>query len=222
MRSLWRPGARSGSMQITPQAMNSRPLPSNVHGAYGSGWLDLLQRLARQAIERQPGPQGGLPGFNAAGSLAQIFRMRLSVPLQTSSLWASSSLFQISLAHAVHSRAGRAIVAALGSRLPASFPASSYSNLMLLTRGSSFLWASSSPLFYGRALSSLWASTFFFFLTAIAVDCLRSSLARRPSFGGRALHLRAGRALAAASGSGQGTHFNEPSLSDLRLLSRGY
>eukprot|EP00850_Spirogloea_muscicola_P018302 SM000166S02483 [mRNA] locus=s166:73104:73522:- [translate_table: standard] len=36
----------------------------------------------------------------------------------------------------------------------------------------------------------------------------------------RALHLRAGRALAAASGSGQGTHFQEPSISDLRLLSR--
>eukprot|EP00850_Spirogloea_muscicola_P026587 SM008547S23313 [mRNA] locus=s8547:336:554:- [translate_table: standard] len=44
-----------------------------------------------------------LPGFNAAGSLAQVFRMRLSVSLQRS------------LAHAVHSHAGCALVAASGS-----------------------------------------------------------------------------------------------------------
>eukprot|EP00850_Spirogloea_muscicola_P013048 SM000087S23330 [mRNA] locus=s87:64711:65349:+ [translate_table: standard] len=98
-------------------------LAIDVHGACGSGWLDLLQRLARQAMERRPGLPEGLPGFNAAGSLAQVFRMRLSVSLQRS------------LAHAVHSRAGRALVAASGSRLPASFPASSYSDLMLLTCG---------------------------------------------------------------------------------------
>eukprot|EP00850_Spirogloea_muscicola_P024215 SM000490S17087 [mRNA] locus=s490:327:628:- [translate_table: standard] len=93
MRSLWRPGARSGSDEFAALAID-------VHGAYGSGWLDLLQRLARQAMERRPGPPGGLPDFNAAGSLAQVFRMRLSVSLQRS------------LAHAVHSRAGRALVAA--------------------------------------------------------------------------------------------------------------
>eukprot|EP00850_Spirogloea_muscicola_P020333 SM000212S06926 [mRNA] locus=s212:140349:142861:- [translate_table: standard] len=64
-----------------------------------------------------------MPGFNAAGSLAQVFRMRLAVSLQRS------------LAHAVHTRAGRAMAAASGSRWSASFPAASYSDLMLLTRG---------------------------------------------------------------------------------------
>eukprot|EP00850_Spirogloea_muscicola_P023735 SM000384S14658 [mRNA] locus=s384:41288:51760:+ [translate_table: standard] len=111
-----------GITQFTPPGDEIAALAIDVHGAYGSGWLDLLQRLARQAMERRPGLPG-LPGFNAAGSLAQVFRMRLSVSLQRS------------LAHAVHSRAGRALVAASGSRLPASLPASSYSDLMLLTRG---------------------------------------------------------------------------------------
>eukprot|EP00850_Spirogloea_muscicola_P025672 SM003881S14631 [mRNA] locus=s3881:606:1252:- [translate_table: standard] len=86
-------------------------------------WLDLIQRLARQAIDRRPGLPGAMPGFNAAGSLAQVFRMRLAVSLQRS------------LAHAVHTRAGRAMAAASGSRRSASFPAASYSDLMLLTRG---------------------------------------------------------------------------------------
>eukprot|EP00850_Spirogloea_muscicola_P018300 SM000166S02481 [mRNA] locus=s166:59879:60397:- [translate_table: standard] len=36
------------------------------------------------------------------------------------------------------------------------------------------------------------------------------------------LHLRARRALAAASGTGQETSFQELSFSDPRLLSRGY
>eukprot|EP00850_Spirogloea_muscicola_P015884 SM000125S26089 [mRNA] locus=s125:255885:257464:- [translate_table: standard] len=43
----------------------------SVHGAFGSGWLDLLQQLARRAIDRRQGQQGELPGFNSAGSLAQ-------------------------------------------------------------------------------------------------------------------------------------------------------
>eukprot|EP00850_Spirogloea_muscicola_P005470 SM000025S08365 [mRNA] locus=s25:291901:305203:+ [translate_table: standard] len=34
-------------------------LAIDVHGAFGSRWLDLLQRLARQAIDRQPGQLGG-------------------------------------------------------------------------------------------------------------------------------------------------------------------
>eukprot|EP00850_Spirogloea_muscicola_P010618 SM000063S20008 [mRNA] locus=s63:183978:191010:- [translate_table: standard] len=95
----------------------------DVHGAFGSRWLDLIQRLARQAIDRRPGLPGAMPGFNAAGSLAQVFRMRLAVSLQRP------------LAHAVHTRAGRALAAASGSRRSASFPAASYSDLMLLTRG---------------------------------------------------------------------------------------
>eukprot|EP00850_Spirogloea_muscicola_P023922 SM000407S15249 [mRNA] locus=s407:26692:27340:+ [translate_table: standard] len=64
-----------------------------------------------------------MPSFNAAGSLAQVFRMRLAVSLQRS------------LAYAVHTRAGRAMAAASGSRRNASFHAASYSDLMLLTRG---------------------------------------------------------------------------------------
>eukprot|EP00850_Spirogloea_muscicola_P027119 SM017246S03105 [mRNA] locus=s17246:13:186:- [translate_table: standard] len=58
-----------------------------------------------------------MPGFNAAVSLAQVFRMRLAVSLQRS------------LAHAVHTRAGRAMAAASGSRRSASFPAASFSDL---------------------------------------------------------------------------------------------
>eukprot|EP00850_Spirogloea_muscicola_P026948 SM012773S26271 [mRNA] locus=s12773:121:366:- [translate_table: standard] len=46
--------------------------------------------------------------------------MRLAVSLQRS------------LAHAVHTRAGRAMAAASGSRRSASFPAASYSHLMLV------------------------------------------------------------------------------------------
>eukprot|EP00850_Spirogloea_muscicola_P008955 SM000049S16726 [mRNA] locus=s49:374782:378441:+ [translate_table: standard] len=42
--------------------------------------------------------------------------------------------FQRSLAYAVHTRAGRAMAAASGSRRSASFPAANYSDLMLLTR----------------------------------------------------------------------------------------
>eukprot|EP00850_Spirogloea_muscicola_P025398 SM002960S10826 [mRNA] locus=s2960:901:1116:+ [translate_table: standard] len=51
--------------------------------------------------------------------------------------------------------------------------------------------------------------------------CLAVSLQRSMTLT-RALHLRTGRALAATSGSGQGTHFQEPSFSDLRLVSREY
>eukprot|EP00850_Spirogloea_muscicola_P026076 SM005461S18200 [mRNA] locus=s5461:416:991:- [translate_table: standard] len=94
-------------------------LAIDVHGAFGSGWLDLLQRLARKAIERRQGS----PGFNAAGSLSQVFRMRLAVSLERS------------LAHAVHAWAGRAKAAASGSRQSAASPAPSYSDLLLLTRG---------------------------------------------------------------------------------------
>eukprot|EP00850_Spirogloea_muscicola_P005482 SM000025S08377 [mRNA] locus=s25:293792:301579:- [translate_table: standard] len=79
-------------------------LAIGVHGAFGSRWLELLQRLARQAIDRRPAK-------GAAGSLAHVFRMRLSVS------------FQRSLVHVVHLRAGRTMAAASGSRRSASFPA---------------------------------------------------------------------------------------------------
>eukprot|EP00850_Spirogloea_muscicola_P026598 SM008632S23182 [mRNA] locus=s8632:2:595:- [translate_table: standard] len=72
-------------------------LAMDVHGAFGSRWLDLIQRLARQAIDRRPGLPGAMPGFNAAGSLAQVFRMRLAVslhaPLPTPSIQAQAVLW---------------------------------------------------------------------------------------------------------------------------------
>eukprot|EP00850_Spirogloea_muscicola_P019079 SM000183S03973 [mRNA] locus=s183:23811:24179:- [translate_table: standard] len=76
------------------------PLAVDVHGAIGTRWLDLLQRLARLAVSSRQGQQSEQPGFNAAGSLAQVFRMRLAISLQRS------------LAFAVHLRAGRALAAA--------------------------------------------------------------------------------------------------------------
>eukprot|EP00850_Spirogloea_muscicola_P012206 SM000078S22065 [mRNA] locus=s78:249094:253223:+ [translate_table: standard] len=103
--------------------LRSPDTPPPAFPPSGARWLDLIQRLARQAIDRRPGLPGAMPGFNAAGWLAQVFRMRLAVSLQRS------------LAHAVHTRAGRAMAGASGSRRSASFPAASYSDLMLLTRG---------------------------------------------------------------------------------------
>eukprot|EP00850_Spirogloea_muscicola_P017383 SM000148S01060 [mRNA] locus=s148:348458:351399:- [translate_table: standard] len=60
------------------------PLAVDVHGAFGAKWLDLLHRLARRAAARRHGQQGEQPGFHVAGSLAQVFRMRLAVSLQRS------------------------------------------------------------------------------------------------------------------------------------------
>eukprot|EP00850_Spirogloea_muscicola_P023396 SM000353S13172 [mRNA] locus=s353:50351:58312:- [translate_table: standard] len=60
------------------------PLAVDVHGAFGAKWLDWLHRLAQQAAARRHGQQGEQPGFNVAGSLAQVFRMRLAVSLQRS------------------------------------------------------------------------------------------------------------------------------------------
>eukprot|EP00850_Spirogloea_muscicola_P008237 SM000043S15865 [mRNA] locus=s43:685800:687216:+ [translate_table: standard] len=119
-RSARRPAARS---ENHPVGDEFAALAMDVHGAFGSRLLDLIQRLARQAIDRRPGLPGAMPGFNAVGSLAQVLRMRLAVSLQRS------------LAHAVHTRAGRAMAAASGSWRSAFFPAASYSDLMLLTRG---------------------------------------------------------------------------------------
>eukprot|EP00850_Spirogloea_muscicola_P023716 SM000381S14608 [mRNA] locus=s381:57266:65972:- [translate_table: standard] len=60
------------------------PLAVDVHGAFGAKWLDLLHRLAHRAAARRHGQQGEQPGFHVAGSLAQLFRMRLAVSLQRS------------------------------------------------------------------------------------------------------------------------------------------
>eukprot|EP00850_Spirogloea_muscicola_P005584 SM000025S08479 [mRNA] locus=s25:949777:954042:- [translate_table: standard] len=98
------------------------PLAVDVHGAFGSKWLDLLHRLARRAAARRLGQRGEQPGFNVAGSLAQVFRMRLAVSMQRS------------LAFVVHLRAGRALAAAFGFHQGDVFPPASYSDLHLLTR----------------------------------------------------------------------------------------
>eukprot|EP00850_Spirogloea_muscicola_P010106 SM000058S18536 [mRNA] locus=s58:470200:475719:+ [translate_table: standard] len=85
----------------------------------GSQWLDLLARLARRSVS----PRSDEPAdINAAGSWAQVYRVRLSVSLQRS------------MAHALHLRAGRALAAASGFRQQDSFPAASLSDLRLLTR----------------------------------------------------------------------------------------
>eukprot|EP00850_Spirogloea_muscicola_P026125 SM005700S18587 [mRNA] locus=s5700:18:929:+ [translate_table: standard] len=79
--------AASGSGQGThfqdPSLSDLRLLSRvDVHGAFGAKWLDWLHRLAQQAAARRHGQQGEQPGFNVAGSLAQVFRMRLAVSLQ--------------------------------------------------------------------------------------------------------------------------------------------
>eukprot|EP00850_Spirogloea_muscicola_P017185 SM000145S00802 [mRNA] locus=s145:151615:158524:- [translate_table: standard] len=63
---------------------------------------------------------------------------RLGLPLLMHTARLASTL----LAHAVHTRAGRAMAAASGSPRCASFPAASYSDLMLLTRSTTRLQAS--------------------------------------------------------------------------------
>eukprot|EP00850_Spirogloea_muscicola_P016024 SM000127S26640 [mRNA] locus=s127:142098:142919:- [translate_table: standard] len=83
--------------------------------------------------------------------------------------------------------------------------------------GAQWSWPRSRPRFLTAARGSgchLASSPETVYRMRLAVSLQRSMA--------RALHLRAGRALAAASGSGQGTYFQEHSLSDLRLLSRGY
>eukprot|EP00850_Spirogloea_muscicola_P016162 SM000129S26149 [mRNA] locus=s129:217087:217605:- [translate_table: standard] len=102
-----------------PPADEFVPLAVDVHGALGSQWLDLLARLARRAVSRRRGEPAD---FNAAGSWAQVYRMRLSVSLQRS------------MAHALHLRAGRALAAGSGFRQGDSFPAASLPDLRLLTR----------------------------------------------------------------------------------------
>eukprot|EP00850_Spirogloea_muscicola_P002489 SM000009S23618 [mRNA] locus=s9:1177016:1185838:+ [translate_table: standard] len=78
------------------------PLAVDVRGALRSQWLDLLARLVRRAVSRRRGEPAD---FNAAGSWAQVYRMRLSVSLKRS------------MAHALHLCAGRALAAAFGLRL---------------------------------------------------------------------------------------------------------
>eukprot|EP00850_Spirogloea_muscicola_P022318 SM000287S10640 [mRNA] locus=s287:58427:58956:- [translate_table: standard] len=65
-----------------------------------SRWLELLHRQPRSVVFRRH--QGELAHIEAAGSPVQVYRMRLSIPLQTS------------MAHAVHLRAGRALAAVSG------------------------------------------------------------------------------------------------------------
>eukprot|EP00850_Spirogloea_muscicola_P020835 SM000228S07375 [mRNA] locus=s228:20284:20569:+ [translate_table: standard] len=90
----------------------------------------MQQRLARRANYRWQGQQGELPGFNAAESLAQVLRMRLFICFQWSQAHAMETIFPN-----CYSNARRVSCAASGSRWGASFPAASYSDLMLLTRG---------------------------------------------------------------------------------------
>eukprot|EP00850_Spirogloea_muscicola_P003369 SM000013S26538 [mRNA] locus=s13:959396:961196:+ [translate_table: standard] len=143
------------------------PLAVDVHGALGSQWLDLLAELARRAVSRRRGEQAD---FNAAGSLAQVYRMRLARSLE----------------FAVHLRAGRALAAASG------YLASWW--LELLNRLSRHAIV---RRFHGEPVDFHAAGS----LAQVYRMRLAVSLQRSMA---RALHLRAGRALAAASGSGQG------------------
>eukprot|EP00850_Spirogloea_muscicola_P016155 SM000129S26142 [mRNA] locus=s129:217520:227198:+ [translate_table: standard] len=122
--SSWRlvscllPSKKAAKHSDHPPADEFVPLAVDVHGALGSQWLDLLARLARRAVSRRRGEPAD---FNAAGSWAQVYRMRLSVSLQRS------------MAHALHLRAGRALAAGSGFRQGDSFLAASLSDLRLLT-----------------------------------------------------------------------------------------
>eukprot|EP00850_Spirogloea_muscicola_P009669 SM000054S18155 [mRNA] locus=s54:601470:619581:- [translate_table: standard] len=95
------------------------PLAIDTHGALGARWLELLHQLARHAVARFHAEPGDFP---AAGSLAQVYRMRLAVSLQRS------------MARALHLRAGRALAAASGSGQGTYFQEHSLSDLRLLSR----------------------------------------------------------------------------------------